>query len=173
MRTLVPALFLLCACGPVESDGVCDFSTELWRDLDGDGFGGGAPQTLCFGTPGWVTNDLDCAPEDPRAFPGQVEWQNVPVNGLSTTGLAWDFDCDGQVVKRWLPSAQCYTTDPTPTGSCYQGISSLPTPDGYWRETQTTGGVPECGVMRPWIYRCGGAPYDCLAFSENRVQACR
>lgn len=167
MRTLL-LVVMLAACGPVAPDAVCDLSLEMYRDKDGDGFGGGAPQTMCWDSPGWVVNGLDCADEDPRAFPGQTEWQTVPIMGATTGGLQWDFDCDGVETQRWRYGISCYATG----SSCYITTPPVPTPDGDWDLGYPAGDTPACGATAQWLYSCRAYGTVCLRDADRRVQAC-
>jgi hypothetical protein len=157
---------VLLSCGPVDPETCESILIEMHRDLDGDGFGGGAPQTVCAGTPGWVNNGLDCADGDPRAFPGQTEWQARPISGPTTGGQAWDFDCDGLETRRWLASASCYVN--TVSGGCYSTSGPV---EGYWPRG-VTGPAPACGEQEDWIFTCVSAALQCRGNSERRTQAC-
>jgi len=169
MRTLLVATLLLAACGPVTEPADCELLTQMWRDLDGDGFGGGAPQTMCFGTPGWVTNGLDCADEDPRAFPGQTAWQNIPIDGPVKNGLAWDFDCDGQVAVRWRSVGVCMETG----SSCYINPPTFPAADGFWLDQSSPANTPPpCGATGTWVNGCRAFGSVCIKDFTPRVQAC-
>jgi len=88
------AVFLLLSCSPkgsgsqASSDGtVCPFPTTWYADVDGDGYGAGAPTAEGCVRPGTdVANDADCDDTDASVNPDGTE----RCNGV-------DDDCDGTV----------------------------------------------------------------------------
>ncbi|MDG2245243.1 MAG: hypothetical protein P8L71_02700 [Flavobacteriales bacterium] len=67
-------------------DGSCDYGSVYYVDSDGDGYGDGAPVTLCAPTTGYSDNDLDCDDDNGDMYPGAPSTQN---------GI--DNDCNGVV----------------------------------------------------------------------------
>jgi hypothetical protein len=75
--------------GEVDEDGAM-WSTELFQDADGDGYGDPAvSREACDPGDGWVDDDTDCDDADPAVHPGAEE---------RTAGL--DEDCDGLLDER-------------------------------------------------------------------------
>ena len=77
----------------------CDSEDKvmMYIDIDGDGYGSSLSdgKMLCDPSPGYVTNDYDCADNDGRAFPGQTnEELAAPIYGDSITS-EYDYNCDG------------------------------------------------------------------------------
>lgn len=150
---------MLCACGPVTPPAECHM-VQLWPDPDGDGFGSGDSEPACLGEPGYAANDADCAPDDPRAHPGQTEWQSTAITGTKAVPLLWDFNCDKVESKRDIFVGLC--------GSTCNNIGTLP----YWYDP-FFGQPPACGAAGVWVVACGSTPSSaCRRVDEPRVQAC-
>jgi hypothetical protein len=80
-------------------DSDCDGRLDddgCWFDQDGDGYGDPAMGGYC-GSPGWVENDRDCAPDDAAINPRERD----------ACDDATDSDCDGLVEACW-PNADVW-----------------------------------------------------------------
>lgn len=97
-----------------DCDGDIDeaLSSQCWLDADEDGYAAAdaIPTTLC-GCPAGMTDreptgdDIDCADNDARAFPGQTMFFAMQIPD-SVAGESFDFDCNGVEEGRW-GSASC------------------------------------------------------------------
>ena len=164
-RTTMFLAVLLAACGPADA-GTCE-GTILYPDADGDGFGrsdaAGINACLRVGASnleipvGYSLNNLDCAPDDSRAFPGQVAWQMLPVFG--STAHLWDFNCDGLETLQFPGAPGVCPSGPTCGGSAASG--------DFW-----TGATIACGQTGTWIAQCAVVAGACKAITELRVQGC-
>ncbi|MEM6958063.1 MAG: putative metal-binding motif-containing protein [Myxococcota bacterium] len=108
-----------------ELDNDCDLGTDegvtvsLFVDEDCDGFGVGAARAGClspegFTPPGFATRDGDCADDDLRANPDATRFFSTRIEGEVSTGLPFDFNCDGAETTRHMPCLSCQD------GFCYQ-----------------------------------------------------
>ncbi len=127
-----------CAPGNPEvcdgADNDCDGSIDegsfdrFYRDRDGDGFGDPSDFVdACSAPAGFVDNDRDCDPGDPRAYPGAT-FQPTP---RMTVG-GFDFNCDGEEEYRY----------PSVRNDCDPASCTLP-----WWDTN----FPECGESGPLV----------------------
>jgi hypothetical protein len=72
---------------------------RVHADDDGDGAGAGFAAAQCVGGEipyGLAVRDGDCAPADPRAFPGQTRMFSSPRLGVG----GFDFNCDEAVERQ-------------------------------------------------------------------------
>jgi len=81
-------------------DNNCNGSTDegvlatWYRDQDGDGFGNPAvTQTACSQPSGYVSNNTDCADNDPLEKPGQVWYKDSDNDGYAQTGATTITQC--------------------------------------------------------------------------------
>ncbi len=137
-------------------------------DRDGDGYGAehGKPIVMpgeyCPRRHARVGGD--CADKDARAFPGQQEYFDTPVQG---TGGSWDFSCDGQEELRYTdPPVDC---EGQPTELLCQQWSDLFGP--HWVKA-----IPDCGEKGA-VASGFGCSWNGASCSTNllgeRVQTCR
>ncbi len=125
---------------------------------EGGGSTGGAGGSLVDADKDGSPASEDCDDDDPKVFPGQAAWFDVPAqNG------GWDYNCDATEELRW------------PNGKCgvYPNCGAI-TP-GF------TGGLqpPACGVSQYWFNTCfmepGGpnGPHCSEAAPQmNKTQEC-
>lgn len=137
-------------------------------DRDGDGFGAAKakPRVLpgehC--PAGQASVGGDCADRDPRAFPGQQDYFDTPVDG---GGNSWDFNCDGTEERRHVsPPVSC---DAQPTEVlCHQWSDGA---GPHWVEV-----IPGCGEQGQLASGIGctwdGSSCSTTVAGE-RVQPCR
>lgn len=168
---LVPALGAMATCGAAPDAGTCLKSTELIPDVDHDGYGSmnASPEWGCLkaGEPravppdGFALNKQDCADTDARAHPGQTVWQTVPMGqpGAATSGLLWDFNCDGRETPEHPGPANACPTNATCAGT--------PTGGGFW-----LGAVPSCGQIGTWASGCEVVGSQCVPMAGPRIQGC-
>ena len=148
------------ACGGGDEN--CDGKTNeegaagcksLWKDGDGDGFGG-ASKCLCKADAVYkVTKGGDCDDANVNAFPGQAKWFTTPrVDG------SFDYNCDDKESKLH-----------TATGGGCKG--------GFWicttnKQGYVGGASPACGKAAVYVTECKGKFASCNASTENRQQQC-
>jgi len=172
IRTLPLCILLLATCGDpqpaIPTD--CQKKTVFHLDTDGDGHGAdlgdyvegclrpGAPRIEI--PAGYALTHDDCADWDARAFPGQTAFQTTRMGspGGATTGLLWDFNCDGREELQYPVAPSSCPNNPTCAGA---------TPDGFWQGT-----TPTCGGTGVWISRCVPLAGACVAVTEVRTQGC-
>jgi hypothetical protein len=139
-------------------------------DQDEDGFGDALAllrleQHAC--PSGFVDNNLDCADEDSRAFPGQTLYFTTPAIGKTID--PWDFDCDGAAEQQYPDPPLSCSAQKTET-DCTQWSDDVSSHVG-WAQS-----VPECGqsgkVTTGW--GCVWTNDTCLVnVGGDRIQACR
>ena len=180
---------MLCSCGsgtpapePTHADAAtatardaqCNDNQKirLYPDLDGDGFGDASSPGLlfCGATEHYVVDHSDCADGDPNAHPGQQMYFAVPIHGTVSTGLPFDYDCDGNQSLEWtaLESPNC---SQLPADQCDQIFPN----GGAWAD----GAVPGCGAPQAvWADGCqhhgtGPSAYCASRDPIEKTQACR
>jgi len=136
-------------------NGVVDEGATLpfYHDLDGDGYGAGAPVQRCSGGSGWASLGGDCWDEggSSRASAALVHLGQSAyfTNGRADTG-GFDYNCSGSDEVRWATGYRC-------DSSC-SGAG--------WDST-----TPACGVSA--TYRtCGYIGGSCSQTSATRTQEC-
>jgi hypothetical protein len=147
-----------CGGGDEDCDGITDEEdsvgcTQFWKDLDGDGFGAGAPKCLCAPRGAYNTlNGADCDDTRPLVNP----------NGLEVCNTL-DDDCNTYVDEDPNDPTQplrqsCYTgpSDTLNVGACHAGL-----------ETCEGGAWDVCSDERvPMPELCDGIDGDCDGFGD-------
>jgi hypothetical protein len=117
-------------CDPSFFDRNCDPTDEgtitCYRDVDGDGFGGGAAIAMCpteLGDcqVGYVSNGADCCDTDVRAFPGQS--MSFGTSRIGCSGF--DFDCNGAVTQAYGLATSCLGRSASACASAPAGFASI------------------------------------------------
>lgn len=115
--------------GVVDPDdpALADQIKERYKDIDGDGYGGGSATRVCDGLPGWVDNDDDCAdlfaainPDGAETCNGQDDNcdEEIDEGGICIDGGIWDGLYEGEVIVRVVATGGTATL-----ASCRQDIS--------------------------------------------------
>jgi len=111
-----PGLLEVCDGRDNDCDGNLDESfphKTFYADQDLDGFGDPAQSiAACEAPEGYVGNNLDCAPNEARAFPGAAEACNNA-----------DDDCDGAVDEQ-VPALGVACTNAAKFGVCRPGVTA-------------------------------------------------
>lgn len=179
-----------------KTDNISSGSSEgsLWYvDCDNDDFAAGTTgktracskpgdkplQNFCtFSNADWTkkapTNEqrTDCNDDNQRAHPGQTMYYTSPMNGSSRVDK-WDYDCDGNVEKRWTGGTSC---DEGSASSCSKHCPGFGQPCTVGGGGWVGGSNPsvKCGATAQWH----GCQLECkngtLSCSKNsKIAACR
>lgn len=107
------------------NDGSCDYGSDYYADIDGDGYGAGSATNACVQPSGYVTNNTDCDDANANLNLGVNEICNQiddDCNGLADDGLIYtdyyaDNDNDGfgagSLTNSCLVLGQGYVIDNT------------------------------------------------------------
>ena len=150
-------------CGkPVQAElqNICNASTADWTDRDPT-----------------VSGQADCNDAVPEAHPDQTSWFEDPMTGV-TDVEQWDYNCDGEVTRRYTRGTSCDGTGSVP--ECKStGVGSFGV-EGGWVGGDNPG--IECGqTAEYWDCRrecCldGCATKECSTCTDNstmKTQKCR
>ena len=143
-------------CNGAVDDNAID-GTTYYKDYDLDGFGDPlVTKVSCEVLKGWVTDDQDCADDDPLVYPGAPEKCN-----------GYDDNCDGNIDEKPVDAPTWYAdTDGDDQGDVDNTAIACHAPDGY----VTT--ATDCDDTNPNIYSgapeyCDGADDDCNGVVDN------
>lgn len=144
-----------------------DQKVRLYPDADGDGFGDAlaAGELVCGASTGLVTTHSDCADGDKTAHPGG-DFSTTPIAGVTSGGLAFDYDCDGAETQEWTTAAPA-TCQSYPADECPATLGA----PGLWATV-----IPKCGANGVWITGCAkNVPGNFCGptGSTTKTQACK
>ena len=143
------APFEVSASGPSQVSVPFSRCGQVYRDGDGDGYGGPASARTGCSQTGWVGQGGDCDDTDASAHPGQKQFFTVPTKGTSN----YDYDCDGNVTQQ--NPGTCTATKPQDCKG-----------DGW------LGTVPACGDEGQ-LGSCAWQAGCSVSRPQTATQACR
>jgi hypothetical protein len=124
--------------GPDAPEEACT-PTLLYRDDDGDGYGGSVTFTGCSPDAGtWVSVGGDCDDSNAQVHPGQTAYFSTGYVPSGQSATSFDYNCDGQETESGSP----------PKLDCQAMNVTTCTGDGYIPATPARSGTgvdPYCG----------------------------
>lgn len=145
-------------CNQFADDDTAIDATHFWGDLDGDGYGAGAPARACASAlAGYATRSGDCDDADAARFPGATESCLSPVD-LNCDGKRGGEDADGDGVRGCAGDCNDTRSDIYPGAS--ERCDNVDNNCNAQVDEGTVGGGAACGTGYPGV--CGSGVIACL-----------